>query len=97
MSNLIRIECMRRPSRKAKRYDITLEPDIAERLRQYGQGNLSLGIRRAGRARSMKLYLAVIEAMRGLIEAHDCAEPLDPHIDNLVELLHIAKPPNRIE
>lgn len=86
-----------RPSRKAKHYNITLEAHIAERLRAYGGGCLSEGIRRAGRARSMKLYLSILEAMRGLIEAHDSAEPLDSHIDNLVDLLRIAKPPNRIE
>lgn len=30
-----------------KRYQVVLEPRVAERLREYGEGNLSAGIARA--------------------------------------------------
>lgn len=86
---------MRRPSRKKHPYTITIEPHLAENLRRCGHGNLSLGVRYAGTARSLKWFNNVTDGLEALIEAHDSGEPLDSHIDNLVDLLRIKRAPSR--
>jgi hypothetical protein len=86
---------MQRPSRRKKPYNVTLEPHLAEMLRRYGEGCLSQGIRNAAQARSVVQYGHMMDAFRGLVDAHDCGEPLDPHIDNLVDLLRVSRPPGK--